>query len=65
MIKISKITALGIMAVAAGIATLDGEAAWRAARADGIQDINARIVAVSIPGASAIAQVGTFGSAGP
>jgi hypothetical protein len=60
MIKISKITALGIMAVAAGIATLDIEAAWRAARADGIPDINARIVAVNIPGASAIAQVGTF-----
>ena len=60
MIKISKITALGIMAVAVGIAALDGEAGWRAARADGIQGINAHVVAANIPGASAIAQIGMF-----
>jgi hypothetical protein len=58
MITISKTTALGI-------ATLDGEAVWRAARADGIQGINARVVAINIPGASAISQVGTFLSVPP
>jgi hypothetical protein len=62
--KIRKFATFGIMAVAAGIATLDGEPAWRAARADGIQGIKARIVAVNIPGASAISQVGTFVSGG-
>jgi hypothetical protein len=60
MRQISRPTALGLMAVAAGIAALDGEAAWRAARADDIPGITARVVAVNIPGASAIAQVGTF-----
>jgi hypothetical protein len=64
MMKIRKFAALGIIAAAAGIATLDGEPAWRAARADGIQGIKARIVAVNIPGASAISQVGTFVSGG-
>jgi hypothetical protein len=53
------------MAVALGIATLDGEAVWRAARAGGTQGVNARIVAVNIPGASAISQVGTFLSVPP
>jgi hypothetical protein len=60
MIKAGKITALGIMAVAAAIAVLDGEAEWRAARAQAIQGIDARVVAINIPGASAISQVGTF-----
>jgi len=60
MRQISRPTALAIMAVALGIATLDGEAVWRAARAGGTQGINAWIVAVNIPGASAIAQIGTF-----
>jgi hypothetical protein len=31
-----------------------------AARAEGVENVNARVVAVNIPGASAIAQVGTF-----
>jgi len=64
MRQISRPTALAIMAVALGIATLDGEAVWRAARAGGTQGINARIVAVNIPGASAIAQIGTFVNGG-
>src|SRR6516164_1317158 len=50
----------GIMALATGIVVADGDAAWQAARAEPISDINARVIAVDIPGASAIAQVGTF-----
>jgi hypothetical protein len=50
----------GIMALAAGIVVVDGDAAWQTARAEPITDINARVIAVDIPGASAIAQVGTF-----
>jgi hypothetical protein len=54
-------TALGIMAVTAGIAVLGGEMAWPAARArTTIPGLEARVVAINIPGASAIAQVGTF-----
>ena len=58
--RISRPTALGIIAVAAAIAVLDGEAARRAAWAQTIQGIDARVVAINIPGASAISQVGTF-----
>jgi len=58
--RISRPTALGIIAVAAAIAVLDGEAARRAAWAQAIQGIDARVVAINIPGASAISQVGTF-----
>src|SRR6266566_23281 len=47
-------TALGIMAVTAGIAVLGGEIAWPA------EGLEARVVAINIPSASAIAQVGTF-----
>src|SRR6516164_4682961 len=50
----------GIMALAAGIVVADGDAPWQAARAEPIPGINARVIAVDIPGASAIAQVGTF-----
>jgi hypothetical protein len=50
----------GIMALAAGIAVVDGDAAWQAARAQAIAGINARVIAINIPGASAISQVGTF-----
>ena len=49
----------GIMALAAGIVVADGDAAWQAARAEPIP-LNAGVIAVDIPGASAIAQVGTF-----
>jgi len=50
----------GIMALAAGIVVVDGDAAWQAARAQAIAAINARVIATDIPGASAISQVGTF-----
>jgi hypothetical protein len=50
----------GIMALAAGITVADGDAPWQAAWAQGIANIGARVVAVNIPGASAISQVGTF-----
>src|SRR5258708_7037871 len=53
----SRHTALGIAAVAAGIAVLRGDMAWPEARGPAI---DARGVAIHIPGASAIAQVGTF-----
>jgi hypothetical protein len=54
-------TALGIMAVTAGIAVLGGEIAWPVARAQPtIPGLEARVVAINIPSASAIAQVGTF-----
>jgi hypothetical protein len=48
------------MALAAGIAIVDGDAAWQAARAQSITTINARVIATNIPGASAISEVGTF-----
>src|SRR6266567_4190009 len=66
MRQISRHTALGIMALVAGIAVVGGDAAWRAARAQAITDIDdidaidAHVIATNIPGASAIAQVGTF-----
>ncbi len=49
-----------IIALAAGMAVVDGDAMWQAARAQAIADIDARVIAVNIPGASAISQVGTF-----
>jgi hypothetical protein len=51
---------LGVMALAGGIAVVDGDAAWQAARAQAITHIKARVIATNIPGASAISQVGTF-----
>ena len=50
----------GTVVVAAGIAIADGNAACQAAEALGIPQFNARVVAINIPGASAISQVGTF-----
>jgi hypothetical protein len=49
-----------IMALAAGIAIADGNATWQAARAQAIVQVQARVIATNIPGASAISQVGTF-----
>src|SRR6266568_87430 len=61
MEQTSRHTALGIMAIAAGIAVLGGEIAWPVARAQPtIPGLEARVVAINIPSASAIAQVGTF-----
>ena len=59
----SKLTA--VLALAAGIAGIGVDAAQHAALADEIAGINARIVAVGIPGASALAQVGTFLNVAP
>jgi len=57
----SRHTAFGIMAVVAGIAVLEGQIAWPAARAQPTPTpLDARVVAINIPSASAIAQVGTF-----
>jgi len=44
---------------------VDGDAAWRAARAQPIADLDAHFIATNIPGASAISQVGTFLSGSP
>jgi hypothetical protein len=60
MKRISRHTALGIMALTSGIAVLGGDAGWRAARAQAIAGLDARVIALDIPGASAISQVGTF-----
>ena len=60
MRQISRHTALGLVALAAGIAVVDGDATWRAAQAQEITEIDGRVVAINIPGASAISQVGTF-----
>jgi hypothetical protein len=46
----------GIVAFAAGIAVIHGDAA----RAQAVGQIKARVIATGIPGASAISQVGTF-----
>ncbi len=53
-------TVLSILALAAGVTAFDGAGAWQSARAQAIAQINARVVATNIPGASAISQVGTF-----
>jgi hypothetical protein len=42
--------------LAAGIAVFDGGAAW----AQGIPSLGAKVIAINIPGASAVSQVGTF-----
>ena len=51
---------LAILVLAAGIAVAASLAAPRAATAQGIPKIDANVVAVNIPGASALAQIGTF-----
>jgi hypothetical protein len=50
----------GILALAAGIAAAGGDASRQAAWAQAMTDIDARVIALNIPGASAISQVGTF-----
>jgi hypothetical protein len=64
MRRSSQLILLPILAVGAGIALLgSGPAGWPAL-AQSIQGIDARAVAINVPGASAIAQVGTFLSSG-
>jgi hypothetical protein len=53
---IGRTIAAGILAVAA----LASECGWGEAQAQVVAGANARVVAKNIPGASAIAQVGTF-----
>jgi hypothetical protein len=60
MRQISRRMAVSIITLAAAIAVLDGDAAPRAAWARSIPSIDARLIAINIPGASAVAQVGTF-----
>jgi len=57
---ISRRMAVSMMTLAAAIAVLDGDAAPRAAWARSSPSIDARLIAINIPGASAVAQVGTF-----
>ncbi len=54
-----------IVALATTIAGISGDAALHAALADKIADVDARVVATGIPGASALAQVGTFLNVAP
>jgi hypothetical protein len=54
------VTLPSIMALAAGIAVVGGDATGQAARAEPIPHLKARVIAVNIPSASAISQVGTF-----
>jgi hypothetical protein len=63
--KISRRAALAILALVAGIAAGGGPAAPRLAKAQPIPGIAARVVALNIPGASALAQVGTFLTTSP
>jgi hypothetical protein len=60
MRHIGRTRTLRIMVLATGIAVLASEAACREAQGRVVADINARVVGVNIPGASAIAQIGTF-----
>jgi hypothetical protein len=50
-----------ILALAIGIAVIDGEAA----SAQGIRSLDARVIAINISGASAVSQVGKFLSGPP
>jgi hypothetical protein len=49
-------TVLGILALVTGITVIDGKAAWT----QGIPRLDARVIAINIPGASAVSQVGMF-----
>lgn len=60
MRQICRTTALGLIFVATGVALIASEAVWQGAQAQPVADIDARVIAINIPGASAIAQVGTF-----
>jgi len=50
----------GIIGLAVGIALLSGDAASQAVRTQAITNVDARVIAVNVPGASAVSQVGTF-----
>src|ERR1700726_2218227 len=58
--KIGRRTALRMLASTAGAAMLNGGVARRALSEDAFPRLDARLIAINIPGASAIAQIGTF-----
>ena len=61
MRQISRRMAVSVMALAGAFAVLNGDPAGRAAwAAQSVSNIDARLIAINIPGASAVAQVGTF-----
>jgi hypothetical protein len=60
MRQISKRLAVKIVALTAAIVVPGGGAAWRSAWAQSIRGVDARLIAINVPGASAMAQVGTF-----
>jgi hypothetical protein len=65
MRRIGGTTVLGILAVATAITVLANDARWREAWARAVVGIPAQVVAVNIPGASAIAQIGNFLNVAP
>ena len=60
LIKTKNAGLRAVVRLVAGLAVTDCDVSWHSSRADDIPRINARVVAVGIPGASAISQVGTF-----
>lgn len=61
MRQMSRRMAVSVMALAGAFAVLNGDPAGRAAwAAQSVSNIDARLIAINIPGASAVAQVGTF-----
>lgn len=56
----NELTVLSIILVTAGITLLQGWTISQAAQTDHIRHLNSRIVAINMPGASAISQIGTF-----
>jgi hypothetical protein len=50
----------GIMPLMGGTAVIFGNVVWQTAQAQPVSNIDASVIAINIPGASAISQVGTF-----
>src|SRR5215831_16985283 len=65
MTPMTRRTALGMMASAVGMATLNHVGARRPVWAAAVPGLDGRVVAINIPGASAVAPVGTFLPGGP
>jgi hypothetical protein len=60
LVRLFKTKEAGLRAIFCVVVGLAGTVAWHSSRADDDLRINARVVAVGIPGASAISQIGTF-----
>src|SRR5438067_8747567 len=58
--RVGRRMALRMLASAAGAAMLNGGLTRRALSKDKIPAVDTRLIAINIPGASAIAQIGTF-----